>query len=345
MSSVFERVSLPLRRHLLTAVVALATPLAQWALIRVETERGHHLHEWLGWGNLVGGLVCVALFYSGRLNLLGMGQVMVPFVALAYALYLGSALVGGYPPEASSNMILLMLALLSFTVQTWKVAWLIVGLGWLALVLQALTHSPVDTELLVYTTFLLLLIGYLSRYGVNVQSQTARADHMAELALMDAMTGLPNRRAAQHDLQAAWQERHTRNALVVIADIDDFKSVNDTYGHDTGDQVIRDVGQRLRGSVRPSDSVYRWGGEEYLLLLPDQTMEHAPPLLERLGQAVKGLQTGKASAADASGETESIRVTASAGAAALTEAESLEAVLRLADKRMYAAKHARHTQQ
>ena len=74
---------------------------------------------------------------------------------------------------------------------------------------------------------------------------------------------------------------------MVIADIDLFKKVNDAYGHDTGDIILRSVSQSLRESVRVYDTIARWGGEEFLLLLPETKAESAELLVERIRKTVE----------------------------------------------------------
>ena len=112
-----------------------------------------------------------------------------------------------------------------------------------------------------------------------------------------------------------------------MLDIDRFKQVNDTMGHQAGDQVLRELSAMLRQSVRAYDIVARWGGEEFLIILPGADLEAARQLAERIRVGVQKLPT-------------SATVTISAGAAEFDADYDFEATLRTADRRMYEAKAA-----
>src|SRR5438105_890066 len=103
-------------------------------------------------------------------------------------------------------------------------------------------------------------------------------------ALVDGLTGLANRRAASHALhaEAARAKRLETPLSVVLADLDGFKEVNDEHGHAVGDAVLRVFAEVLRDTLRESDLAGRWGGEEFLLLLPGADKEGAAQLAERV---------------------------------------------------------------
>lgn len=167
----------------------------------------------------------------------------------------------------------------------------------------------------------------------------ARQAHQ-RLALTDQVTDLPNRRALLETLRRDEDRcRRERQPLgVVVADLDHFKEVNDRYGHQAGDRVLRHAADTLRASVRGGDVVGRWGGEEFLLVLPGADLVQTADVAERCRE---GLATRSL---DLAGE--SVRVTASFGAAA-TEGPDREDVMELvqqADKAMYWAKHAGRNQ-
>ena len=134
----------------------------------------------------------------------------------------------------------------------------------------------------VLATGLLLVLWSRFRIGISSSRQlsvAARTDHL---------TGLPNRR---HLLELMQLEVHRVDRgggtfCLVMADLDDFKSINDRLGHDAGDAVLREVARRLRDAVRKQDSVARWGGEEFLLLLPDSRAAGAAFLADKLRQHV-----------------------------------------------------------
>ena len=116
----------------------------------------------------------------------------------------------------------------------------------------------------------------------------ARMEHMAT---RDALTGLPNRRTFLNRIEEA-EARHRRSGGsfgVLLTDIDHFKSVNDTYGHSVGDEVLRQVSATFRECLRETDLPARWGGEEFIVLLEETDLEGCMVLADRLRQAVSEL--------------------------------------------------------
>src|SRR5204863_727847 len=118
-----------------------------------------------------------------------------------------------------------------------------------------------------------------------VALENARLHRIVERqALVDGLTGLANRRHGETVLEAelARADRFGGPLTVVVADLDDFKEVNDRFGHLTGDCVLRDFGAVLRSTVRDVDLVSRWGGEEFVLVLPGTDAEGGAHLAERV---------------------------------------------------------------
>lgn len=119
---------------------------------------------------------------------------------------------------------------------------------------------------------------------------------ITELARRDPLTGLVNRRALEEvaEQELARKKRENTPLTVVIADIDQFKPINDRYGHSIGDEVLAAIAQRLSDCFRESDLVARWGGEEFLCLLPDASAESAAAAIERFrtDQQSKPIRTG-----------------------------------------------------
>ena len=111
-------------------------------------------------------------------------------------------------------------------------------------------------------------------------------------ARRDALTLLGNRLRLTEDLTAAMErvERLGHSYSIALLDIDFFKRYNDALGHPAGDAALRSVAQALAGSVRPGDMVYRYGGEEFLILFPEQGLDEAAPALERARLAVEALR-------------------------------------------------------
>lgn len=159
----------------------------------------------------------------------------------------------------------------------------------------------------------------------------------AELDLIsrtDVLTGLYNRRHLEEYLAqlVSAARRHGHGMAVLLVDIDHFKAVNDTAGHAVGDVVLREVAARLRQTVRREDIPGRWGGEEFLLLLPYLGVDGVRALGERL----------RCSVADepiAAGDTHLLAVTVSLGGA-VGAGDGPEALVRRADAALYAAKRA-----
>lgn len=112
---------------------------------------------------------------------------------------------------------------------------------------------------------------------------------LAEMAHTDPLTGLMNRRAMLDQLQhqAKYAARTGKSFVVLCADIDNFKSINDTHGHEAGDHLLRLAGERLTAAVRGQDQVSRWGGEEFLLLLPESDLEAGVAAAEKIRRALE----------------------------------------------------------
>ncbi len=167
----------------------------------------------------------------------------------------------------------------------------------------------------------------------NRELHAQRAE-LETLATSDPLTGLLNRRAfdrlAEHDLALARRQGTALSLLMV--DLDHFKAINDRFGHATGDEVLRVVAARMAGSVRKTDRVARFGGEEFVLLLPDTSRRNAAHLAEKL-RATVGAE--RVPGLDAP-------LTASVGVACVAPgvAVDLHALVRQADQALYRAKEA-----
>jgi diguanylate cyclase (GGDEF)-like protein len=158
--------------------------------------------------------------------------------------------------------------------------------------------------------------------------------HLREQATRDALTGLWNRAMILEILERelARSRRDHHPVSVLMADIDHFKRINDTLGHLAGDEVLHQVAQRLHAALRPYDMVGRYGGEEFLMVLPGCNAEAALMLAERLRAVVQAEPVHDGPAA--------IPVTMSVGVAAWDCAWSAPELLRLADTALYRAKNA-----
>jgi diguanylate cyclase (GGDEF)-like protein len=148
----------------------------------------------------------------------------------------------------------------------------------------------------------------------------------------DSLTFLANRRFFIDLLEKAmaFAKRHAQPLSVIMADLDKFKSINDTYGHQVGDQVLAAFGQVMQASIRQEDLAARFGGEEFILMLPGTTLENATILAERLRESLENLTFSPLKT----------RVTASFGAAQYRPDDTFETLVNRADEAMYAAKAA-----
>ncbi|WP_372594917.1 diguanylate cyclase [Actinotalea sp.] len=188
----------------------------------------------------------------------------------------------------------------------------------------------------VYLGVFLVLLLALSRAKEHVASamaDAARADatasRMRDMAYLDELTGLANRRRLREELgHQAGLADPAAPVCVVFFDLDHFKQVNDTHGHEFGDQVLRAVGEIAARTVREGDLVARIGGEEFVLVAPATTHDEAVRLAERLRAALPREL----------GTTLGVRLTASFGVTELGRDEPADAVLRRVDELMYLAK-------
>jgi two-component system, cell cycle response regulator len=169
-----------------------------------------------------------------------------------------------------------------------------------------------------------------------VESTMADNARLEQLAQTDPLTQLLNRRALTERINAEMERalRYDSTMALLMIDLDHFKSVNDTYGHLVGDDVLRDVAQLLQDTIRTSDIVARYGGEEFLVLLPETDDEGAESFAERIRAAVEG----HGFAAESLGSP--LRLTASVGVAVFPAAriESVEDLFSRADAALYRAK-------
>jgi diguanylate cyclase (GGDEF)-like protein len=178
---------------------------------------------------------------------------------------------------------------------------------------------------------LLLLVGIL--FGRPILRTLGDFRTVASQAATDDMTGLANRRSLEEELVLEWRraERIGSPLALVLADIDDFKAINDTWGHQAGDHVLRRVGQVFASGVRQVDFAARYGGEEFAVLVPETDLAGAIQLAERLRvalqEAVIELPSGHA-----------ISVTSSFGVAVKEGLKRPEQIVAAADENLYEAK-------
>ena len=165
--------------------------------------------------------------------------------------------------------------------------------------------------------------------GKDVSERVERERRLLEIASRDALSGLYNRLAGDHMLedQVARAQASGRPFSVIVVDLDHFKTINDTRGHQAGDAALAAVGQILQAGIRGGDVAIRWGGEEFLVLAGDCGLAQAMELAERLRAGVARAHV-----------EETGPITASMGVAQLAPGETATALLQRADDAMYRAK-------
>jgi diguanylate cyclase len=169
----------------------------------------------------------------------------------------------------------------------------------------------------------------------EVQKLRTQLGTLASEAQNDPLTGLRNRRGFERAVAALYGERPEAlsGAALLVADIDNFKRVNDTYGHLFGDQVLRAAAQVLQSVIKGRDIVARFGGEEFIILLPDTPGQGAVALAEQVRAAFSSVRIRR------NGSDEYIdKVTISVGVAVPAPSETLERAIERADRAMYQAK-------
>jgi diguanylate cyclase (GGDEF)-like protein len=169
----------------------------------------------------------------------------------------------------------------------------------------------------------------------NSQLELVEANkRLSELADSDFLTGALNRRGF-FERAAIEMSRHTRKGhpfCVLLVDLDDFKQINDAYGHTIGDAALRLVAQVLGANLRPTDMLARYGGEEFIILLPETTGQFALPLADRLLKVVESVRLFH--------DSRPIPLTASIGVASLAAGFDLNGAIVIADRYLYEAKKA-----
>jgi diguanylate cyclase (GGDEF)-like protein len=153
-----------------------------------------------------------------------------------------------------------------------------------------------------------------------------------QLALTDPLTGLPNRRALEEWGENAVKERQALRIpySILVIDIDHFKRINDHYGHKGGDIALRSLAHALAGAVRSEDLVARLGGEEFVILLWNETLDAALATAERIRKIIEAMEIVI--------EDHILKTTVSSGVAVFEVEDTFETVLRRADRALYAAK-------
>lgn len=203
---------------------------------------------------------------------------------------------------------------------------LVLGVASVLVPAMILLTAERDTEIVqvgaIATIVLLLLV--MHRMDGLLKETHRQSDALEKLARLDPLTGAANRRQLSKDLarEMARAERTGAPLGLAFLDLDHFKQYNDTYGHSAGDALLQDLVTAWRAGMRPSDILARFGGEEFVVVLPDTGRQAGCQAIERLRRSLPQNQT------------------CSAGLAAFRPGESVDALIHRADQALYAAKDA-----
>ena len=172
---------------------------------------------------------------------------------------------------------------------------------------------------------------YLMNFCMLMLTSFRAAESLRQSAMFDPLTGALNRRGLNAELSAARRKRAATGGLAVIAlDLDHFKSVNDRFGHETGDVVLQRFSDTVRACIRIDDLFARLGGEEFLVVLPDAQLAEATRIAERIREQVMALEFGDGAA--------QAGVTCSLGLGHAEASPDVATLMRIADEALYDAK-------
>lgn len=220
------------------------------------------------------------------------------------------------------------------------------GTRWTAVAYTNVKTLAKDKQILnsqvTHAVGLMLLLGFIFLpmvFTFYFQSVKAKKE-LAYLAFHDPLTGLLNRAQFNEQLEQniSLAKRAERTLAVLFLDLNGFKSINDTYGHQVGDEILKEVARRLKQAVRASDVVARIGGDEFVVVLNEiKDVADVLKVMEKISRSVEQpIQVGKLT----------LSVSASIGYAMLEDAaQSAEALVQLADQQMYEVKQAFHQQE
>ncbi|QGZ32138.1 GGDEF domain-containing protein [Stutzerimonas stutzeri] len=281
---------------------------------------------------------CLLLFYRPSGNLFDAYRAVALLFAIPTLFYIAShTLLGGFQLTQLSAVVATGYAFLPFVLMAGLAIFPLtlvenVVMACVLLLAQALagylSWATLNWPSFAGGFWLLILIA-----GVTTLASLSQLAFMIALvrqAIRDPLTGVFSRGSGQEILQLQWDtaRRHDTGLAVAFIDLDHFKSINDTFGHEAGDLMLRECTQHMLSSLRSTDTLLRWGGEEFVVIMPDTDLDQARLALTRM------VRNGLGARPDGN------RLTASIGVAERCAdfAESARGLLELADKRMYVAK-------
>ena len=341
----------PQRVRASQALLVMALYLAFALVLQVEVRLGltsEHQGLPLTVFGLAGCLGFYAVIRSG-LNLhlsepsLTRPQMVYSMVAVAWAFAVSG------PPRGATVVLMQVILMFGLFGLPPREGRRMAGMGFLMLAgviaWRAWTQAdPAETRLdLIYLLYAGIVFTGVAVISVRLGRIRERLRHQAaelklalarnqELATRDVLTGLTNRRAMLEQMTIAAREieRHGQPLALVLFDLDHFKQINDSRGHAAGDRVLQRFGEVAQGEIRAGDVLARWGGEEFLLLLPRTGLEEAWRCAERIRTRLAALKL--------EGGPAGVPLTFSAGVSSCRRMDQLDAAIEAADRAMYLAK-------
>ncbi len=184
-----------------------------------------------------------------------------------------------------------------------------------------------------YLLVVITIVAFMSTFLIQIRTleelMLRKNQRLEVLSTQDALTGLANRRSINEKYRDIIKKKDAYS--VILGDIDDFKHVNDTYGHACGDSVLKSVAEVFKVSVRSGDVVCRWGGEEILVMLPKCNKDTATQIAERIAEGIRKILV-------ISNEGVEVRVTMTFGVAGSDEGKDIKDIVKRADNRLYYGK-------
>ena len=340
----------PAQRHLrgtvllVTAVAAVASASA--GVLHTLQPHGAPMDRVLPWVMAVA-FVAIALHYWRRPERLrftvwsswavAIGGLAAPVWVVALDAWSGQrSLVAALPPITA---VLLPLLLIMVVFARPRFAWWACAIAWLSIAAPVLTFlmyhpaelwTPRGLDMAIAfgpaSLFIPLLIPFLRGVERRIESLQHDGERLQVLAERDVLSGLYNRRAGERFL-ATLLANTGAGAALVLFDLDHFKRINDTHGHPAGDAVLVEIGRRCAALLDAGDIFARWGGEEFLVVLPGAGRERGERLARQMREAVRTTPIAQVGV-----------VTASFGVTGVTAGDTLAQVLQRADEALYRAK-------
>ncbi|QYK51285.1 MAG: GGDEF domain-containing protein [Anaerolineales bacterium] len=291
------------------------------------------------------GIICTGLLWA--LDPRRRARVFIPGLLLFWAIYLSALSILTLSLGRVAGFQTLLLGMFPIMVVSSRMAagaklGLVIIFAIYAIILQEVAGTTQPTTQLDATAFSLMrglnlgtaIFAISSIVWQYFRIITEQQAELTALASTDLLTGLHNRRMMT-DLggrEVASSLRHGLPLSLLMCDLDHFKTINDEHGHEAGDGVLAEFANLLKTSVRESEAVCRWGGEEFLVLLPNTGLEGAHVLAERIRSAMQDTPFVVAS--------QPLQLTLTIGAASLRPGENFQGLLKRADDALYAGKRA-----